>query len=219
MTDTKGKEISAQDLIAFRGLSQLNLVHCPTLILPTSKSGNYDNLISKDILSFRCHQILLIRIWIDAGVHRWSKHYSLCGGINAPLKISCICSNGVSYEQLLKGKDDLRQDAVMQQVFTIMNNMLHANKETRKRKLYIKTYKIVPFSQRSGILEWCANTTTMADYLISSNTRSLGAHQRFHPKDLHPNSCRKMISVIEIDGNLIETSQWNYPFLTDSQSE
>lgn len=121
----------------------------------------------------------------------------LCGGINAPIKISCLCSNGLSYDQLLKGKDDLRQDAVMQQVFTIMNNMLRSNKETHKRKLHIRTYKIVPFSQRSGILEWCANTTTMSDYLISPHSRSLGAHQRYFPKDLDPTKCRKIISVIE----------------------
>ncbi len=135
--------------------------------------------------------------FLSVAVHNWEKTYSLCGGINAPIKIACLCSNGRSYDQLLKGKDDLRQDAVMQQVFTIMNNMLRSNKETRKRKLFIRTYKIVPLSQRSGILEWCANTTTMCDYLISTNPRKLGAHQRYFPNDWTAQKCRSTMSVSE----------------------
>ncbi|KAG4079703.1 hypothetical protein HA402_009089 [Bradysia odoriphaga] len=174
MVGDRGKEhISSRDLTAFHALSQLNLVHCPTLTLPVSKDGQYGDLIT---------------------VHSWAKKHELCGGINAPVKIACICSNGRTYDQLLKGKDDLRQDAVMQQVFTIMNNMLRSNKETRKRKLHIRTYKIVPLSQRSGILEWCANTITMNDYLTSSNPRKLGAHQRYFPNDLAPQKCRSTIS-------------------------
>lgn len=41
---------------------------------------------------------------------------------------------------MVKGKDDLRQDAVMQQVFTIINSFLAANKQTKK--LLIRTYKV-----------------------------------------------------------------------------
>jgi hypothetical protein len=41
-----------------------------------------------------------------------------------------------------KGKDDLRQDAVMQQVFEMVNTLLQKNVETRKRNLKIRTYKV-----------------------------------------------------------------------------
>lgn len=41
-----------------------------------------------------------------------------------------------------KGKDDLRQDAVMQQVFGMVNILLQKNVETRKRNLKIRTYKV-----------------------------------------------------------------------------
>lgn len=54
--------------------------------------------------------------------------------------------------QLVKGKDDLRQDAVMEQVFGLLNQLLRQNPETLKRKLRVKTYKVVPLSQRSGVL-------------------------------------------------------------------
>lgn len=36
----------------------------------------------------------------------------------------------------------MRQDAVMQQVFTVINSLLNANKETQERKLNIRTYKV-----------------------------------------------------------------------------
>lgn len=204
------KQIPSKDLTAFLSLSKLNLVHCPTLTLPISKDGRYENLISKTSTNETCplpNKNIKTKILFTA-VHNWAKKYDLCGGVNAPIKISCVCSNGISYDQLLKGKDDLRQDAVMQQVFTIMNNMLRSNKETRKRKLHIRTYKIIPLSQRSGILEWCGNTTTLSDYLTSTNPRKLGAHQRYFPNDLPPQKCRSVISV----------SVWEISFTSSSSS-
>lgn len=44
---------------------------------------------------------------------------------------------------MFQGNDDLRQDAVMQQVFTIMNSLLKENKDTLKRRLLIRTYKVI----------------------------------------------------------------------------
>ena len=41
-----------------------------------------------------------------------------------------------------QGKDDLRQDAVMQQVFMLVNCLLRKDKATRKRALAIRTYKV-----------------------------------------------------------------------------
>ena len=80
----------------------------------------------------------------------------MVGGINAPKKIFCIGTDGKTRPQLLKGKDDLRQDAVMQQVFGLMNKLLV--RSLPKGKLHMRTFKVVPLSQRSGILEWCVNT-------------------------------------------------------------
>lgn len=118
----------------------------------------------------------------------------MVGGVNAPKKLSCLCSDGKYYPQLIKGRDDLRQDAVMQQVFNIMNNMLKNNKTTMKEKLKVKTYKVVPLSQRSGILEWCSGTYPISEYLISLG-HVVGAHERYHPKDLPVRTCRATITV------------------------
>ena len=40
------------------------------------------------------------------------------------------------------GRDDLRQDAVMQQVFSLMNAMLRNDPDTRKRRLQIRQYRV-----------------------------------------------------------------------------
>ena len=51
---------------------------------------------------------------------------------------------------MLSGRDDLRQDAVMQQVFGLMNTLLTKDPNTKKRRLNVRQYKVVPLSQRSG---------------------------------------------------------------------
>ena len=38
------------------------------------------------------------------------------GGINAPKRLTLMTSDGLRQYELLKGKDDIRQDAVMEQV-------------------------------------------------------------------------------------------------------
>jgi len=51
--------------------------------------------------------------------------------------------------------------------------------------------KVVPLSQRSGILEWCEGTVPMGEYLIGAN----GAHQRYRPHDWKALDCRRAMSV------------------------
>lgn len=65
-------------------------------------------------------------------------------------RLCCIdltnCKENVHYyHRYSQGKDDLRQDAVMQQVFGMVNQLLKENKETKKRELRIRTYKVVHF--------------------------------------------------------------------------
>ena len=67
---------------------------------------------------------------------------NLCGGINLPKVISCLGSDGRKRRQLVKGKDDLRQDAVMQQVFVLVNRLLAREPATAARRLSIRTYRV-----------------------------------------------------------------------------
>lgn len=157
-------------------LKNLNKIQCPTIGLPISVSGDYSQ---------------------TTGIARWSSKIGKVGGINAPKKLECRCTDGKSYPQLLKGKDDLRQDAVMQQVFNILNDLLSNSKETKKNRLHIRTYIVVPLSQRSGILEWCSNTIPLNEYLVGYNKQA-GAHERYRPQDLSPAEARKKLVVYYI---------------------
>ena len=54
----------------------------------------------------------------------------------------------------------------------------------------MRTFKVVPLSQRSGILEWCVDTIELGEYLLGPKKDKavqfkLGAHQRYHPEDIN----------------------------------
>ena len=68
----------------------------------------------------------------------FESHWSMVGGINVPKLIQCKSSDGHTFKQLVKGKDDLRQDAVMQQMFQVVNGLLKENTQTNRRQLRIK---------------------------------------------------------------------------------
>lgn len=108
-----------------KSLHNLSSTQVPTIALNVSRSGNYE----------------------ITSVQKWNEKFAMCGGINAPKRISCLGSDGVSRSQLLKGKDDLRQDAVMQQVFGAVNELLRSDKTTSQNKMDIRTYRIVPLSK------------------------------------------------------------------------
>jgi len=70
---------------------------------------------------------------------------------DAPKVVECLGSDGRLYKQLAKsGNDDLRQDAVMEQLFDLVNSLLVCHRDTSSRSLRIRTYKVVPFTPSAG---------------------------------------------------------------------
>lgn len=53
--------------------------------------------------------------------------------------------------------------------------------------------QVVPFSQRSGVLEWCSGTVPIGAFLVDPNK---GAHKRFCPQDWTNLACRKKMMVL-----------------------
>nr|XP_021385049.1 serine-protein kinase ATM isoform X1 [Lonchura striata domestica]XP_021385050.1 serine-protein kinase ATM isoform X1 [Lonchura striata domestica] len=163
----KGINIPAdQPIIKLKNLED---VAVPTMEIKVDPTGQYENLVT---ISF------------------FKREFRLAGGINLPKIIDCVGSDGKERRQLVKGRDDLRQDAVMQQVFQMCNTLLQQNTETRKRKLNIRRYKVVPLSQRSGVLEWCSGTIPIGEYLVNAEE---GAHKRYRPKDYTAHQCQKIM--------------------------
>ena len=107
----------------------------------------------------------------------------------------------------------------MQQVFGLMNTLLKNDEQTGKKRLQIRQYKVVPLSQRSGVLEWCDNTMPIGEFLIGPDHRynrvscpikkiilsnifisRSGAHSYYHPSDLKAAQCRKKLTDVQKSG-------------------
>ncbi|XP_039752989.1 serine-protein kinase ATM isoform X2 [Pararge aegeria] len=161
--DTRPQAIPTSESISH--LRDLNAVPIPTDNISIRKNCNYSKLST---------------------LSSFEKHFELVGGINYPKKISCLSSDGRKRIMLVKGEDDLRQDAVMQQVFNIVNSLLKNNPITDRNKLHIRTYKVVPMSRRSGVLEWCVGTMPIGAYLGT-------AHTKYRPQDISPTAARSKL--------------------------
>ena len=121
-------------------------------------------------------------------VEKIMPQYSLVGGINCPKRISLISSSGRTHHQLVKGNDDLRQDAILEQVFDVVNKMLASHVTTRKRSLSIRSYKVIPLSNRSGVLQWLDETSPIGEWLNE-------AHRLYRPKDWTTERCKEFIKA------------------------
>jgi serine/threonine-protein kinase ATR len=99
-----------------------------------------------------------------------------------PRKISIRGSNGQSYVFLGKPKDDLRKDARLMDFNGIINKLLKANSESRRRKLCvfflhvmrevtdsyldIRTYGVVTLNEECGFIQWVSYTIPVRSVLV-----------------------------------------------------
>ncbi|KAI0534655.1 phosphatidylinositol 3 [Xylaria digitata] len=132
---------------------------------------------------------------------------TIASGVSAPKIITIIGSNGERFKQLVKGgNDDLRQDAIMEQVFAAVSSVLKLHRSTRQRNLGIRTYKVLPLTSVSGLIEFVPNTIPLHDYLMP-------AHERYHPRDYKGSQCRKEISNVQTKSSEVRLA--TYKKITD----
>ncbi|AGO13593.1 AaceriAGL287Wp [[Ashbya] aceris (nom. inval.)] len=87
-------------------------------------------------------------------------------GLSLPKIVTFTLSDGTRRRALLKaGNDDLRQDAIMEQVFKQVNKILTSNKNTRKLNLRIRTYEVIPLGPQAGIIEFAPNSKSLHEIL------------------------------------------------------
>ncbi|SPQ22818.1 0b0fe9a6-1bc3-4cf6-be12-8e6de58198de [Thermothielavioides terrestris] len=121
-------------------------------------------------------------------IHKFEPEMSIASGVSAPKIITAVGTNGQRFKQLVKGgNDDLRQDAIMEQVFAAVSELLKLHRTTRQRNLGVRTYKVLPLTSSSGLIEFVSNTVPLHEYLMP-------AHERYYPKDLKGSQCRKEIA-------------------------
>ncbi|KAI0526556.1 phosphatidylinositol 3 [Xylaria bambusicola] len=132
---------------------------------------------------------------------------TIASGVSAPKIITIIGSNGGRFKQLVKGgNDDLRQDAIMEQVFAAVSSVLKLHRSTRQRNLGIRTYKVLPLTSVSGLIEFVPNTIPLHDYLMP-------AHERYHPRDYKGAQCRREISNVQTKSSEVRLA--TYKKVTD----
>lgn len=102
-----------------------------------------------------------------------------------PRKITIRGSNGQTYMFLGKPKDDLRKDARLMDFNAIINKLLKANSESRRRQLRkwtrfsfrvldvtylmgsdIRTYGVVTLNEECGFIQWVPNTIPIRPVLM-----------------------------------------------------
>ena len=116
---------------------------------------------------------------------------AIASGVSAPKIITAIASDGAKYKQLVKGgHDDLRQDAIMEQVFAAVSSLLKGHRAAQQRNLGIRTYKVLPLTATSGLIEFVPNTIPLHEFLMP-------AHERYHPRDYKGSQCRKEIFNVQ----------------------
>lgn len=132
---------------------------------------------------------------------------TIASGVSAPKIITAVGSDGVKYKQLVKGgHDDLRQDAIMEQVFAAVSSLLKLHRSTQQRSLGIRTYKVLPLTASSGLIEFVPNTIPLHEFLMP-------AHERYHPRDLKGSQCRK--EIYNVQNRTAETRLNTYRKVTD----
>ena len=59
----------------------------------------------------------------------------------------------------------------MEQVFSLCNVVLRNDKETRRRNLKVRDYKVLPLATQAGVLEFVGNTITLQTWLQDAHNR------------------------------------------------
>ena len=79
--------------------------------------------------------------------------------LQKPKKLTIIDSQGFEQSFLCKPKDDLRKDLRMMEFTTMLNRLLGRDASSRKRRLYLRTFAVIPLTEDCGLIEWVPSTT------------------------------------------------------------
>lgn len=80
------------------------------------------------------------------------------GSMRKPKRLKMRGNDERDYPFLVKGGEDLRLDQRIQQLFSVMNQILQQDAHTSSRRLHLHTYQVIPMTNRVGIIEWLENT-------------------------------------------------------------
>ncbi|PZC86486.1 hypothetical protein B5X24_HaOG209205 [Helicoverpa armigera] len=91
---------------------------------------------------------------------------SILPSLQKPRKVTLKGSDGKSYIIMLKPRDDLRKDYRLMEFNAVVNRFLQDAPETRRRRLYIRTYSVLPLNEECGLIEWVPNLVGLRPILM-----------------------------------------------------
>ncbi|OMJ77176.1 hypothetical protein SteCoe_23284 [Stentor coeruleus] len=94
-------------------------------------------------------------------IKRFDKNLKVFPTKQHPRKLSMIGGNGKEYQFLLKGHEDIRQDERAMQLFSLVNDLLAADRKTNGKDLAIRRYAVVPLSPTCGLIGWVHGSDTL----------------------------------------------------------
>ncbi|KAJ3046729.1 Serine/threonine-protein kinase smg1 [Rhizophlyctis rosea] len=78
-----------------------------------------------------------------------------------PKKMTILGSNGQQYTYLFKGMEDLHLDERIQQFLRTVNKLLARDKSCSRRELRARTYAVIPFGERFGMIQWVSGASQL----------------------------------------------------------
>lgn len=59
----------------------------------------------------------------------------------------------------------------MEQVFDLVNAVLRRDRETERRNLSIRGYRVIPLATQAGVLEFVGNTLPLSHWISRAHVR------------------------------------------------
>ncbi|EDV28309.1 uncharacterized protein TRIADDRAFT_20924, partial [Trichoplax adhaerens] len=96
--------------------------------------------------------------------------------IRKPLRLTIHGDDEKEYLFLVKCGEDLRLDQRIEQLFCVMNEILAQDSICSQQDLRLRTYQVIPITQRLGLIEWMKNTITLKEFV----TDAMEDHEKQH---------------------------------------
>ncbi|KAG8833646.1 phosphatidylinositol kinase- protein kinase tor1 [Serendipita sp. 399] len=94
-------------------------------------------------------------------ISKFASRLAVISSKQRPRRLSIIGSDGVEYQFLLKGHEDLRQDERVMQLFGLVNTLLAVDNDSFMRNLHIQRYAVIPLAANVGLLQWVLHSDTL----------------------------------------------------------
>uniref|UniRef100_A0A915PSW5 non-specific serine/threonine protein kinase n=1 Tax=Setaria digitata TaxID=48799 RepID=A0A915PSW5_9BILA len=113
---------------------------------------------------------------------------TIADGITQPTIVTVTGSDG-NIRKLIFKNEDLRQDSLVEQLFTVVNILLMDGQKT----FPLRTYHVMPINSNAGIIEFCLGTVSLCDYICGADRKS-GMHRKLYPLEMTAAAARLKLS-------------------------